>query len=205
MSENGELDEQRHMHDGSDSGSEWEDEDEDDGLPSYEFRFECAKMLLELEDTVDTAIQVGLRPHTAAVCTPAPLYWLLMLTCHVQTCGDLELQLYRQQAILQCCPGTPGIPTRCAVCCLIAQLTLALACCAQVLEDLLAENDSVLDVWHLLGLSYYSGGMLEEAAEVCKTGMQLMKQEQVGPEEGIAMAFDDLHSAISEAQAAAKS
>lgn len=60
MSENGELDEQRHMRDGSDSGSEWEDEDdEDDGLPSYEFRFECAKMLLELEDTVDTAIQVG--------------------------------------------------------------------------------------------------------------------------------------------------
>jgi hypothetical protein len=73
----------------------------------------------------------------------------------------------------------------------------------QVLEDLLAENDGVLDVWHLLGLSYYSGGMLEEAAEVCKTGMQLMKSQQVGPEEGIALAFDDLHSAISEAQAAA--
>lgn len=73
----------------------------------------------------------------------------------------------------------------------------------QVLEDLLAENDGVLDVWHLLGLSYYSGGLLEEAAEVCKTGMQLMKSQQVGPEEGIALAFDDLHSAITEAQAAA--
>jgi hypothetical protein len=33
--------------------------------------------------------------------------------------------------------------------------------------------------------------------------MQLMKSQQVGPEEGIALAFDDLHSAISEAQAAA--
>jgi hypothetical protein len=75
----------------------------------------------------------------------------------------------------------------------------------QVLEDLLAENDGVLDVWHLLGLSYYSGGMLEEAAEVCKAGMQLMKQQQVGPDEGISLAFDDLHSAISEAQAAAQS
>lgn len=75
--------------------------------------------------------------------------------------------------------------------------------CVQVLEDLLAENDAVLDVWHLLGLSYYSGGMLDEAAEVCKHGMQLMKQQHVAPDEGIALAFDDLHSAITEAQAAA--
>lgn len=82
---------------------------------------------------------------------------------------------------------------------------IALSLLLQVLEDLLAENDGVLDVWHLLGLSYYSGGMLDEAAEVCKTGMQLMKKQQVGPDEGIALAFDDLHSAISEAQAAAQS
>jgi hypothetical protein len=45
---------------GSDSEGEWEDEDGEEGLPSYEFRFECAKMLLELEDTTETAIQVGL-------------------------------------------------------------------------------------------------------------------------------------------------
>lgn len=76
---------------------------------------------------------------------------------------------------------------------------------AQVLEDLLCENDSVLDVWHVLSLAYYSGGMLEEAAEVCKTGMQLLQQQQVGPEEAIKLAFEDLHSAISEAQAAAHS
>lgn len=72
----------------------------------------------------------------------------------------------------------------------------------QVLEDLLAENDSVLDVWHLLALSYYSGGMIEEAAEVCKSGLQLLQQQQVGPDEGIALAFDDLQSAISEAAGA---
>lgn len=50
--------------DGSGSESEWED-DEDDGdggLPSYEFRFECAKMLLELEDTTEKAIQVPQQP-----------------------------------------------------------------------------------------------------------------------------------------------
>lgn len=51
---------------GSGSESEWEDDDEeegdDDGLPSYEFRFECAKMLLELEDTTETAIQVRQQP-----------------------------------------------------------------------------------------------------------------------------------------------
>lgn len=74
-----------------------------------------------------------------------------------------------------------------------------------MLEDLLAENDGVLDVWHLLGLSYYSGGLLDEAADICKNGMQLMQQQNVGPEEGIALAFEDLQSAISEAQAAAQS
>jgi hypothetical protein len=44
---------------GSDSEGGWEGDHEEDGLPSYEFRFECAKMLLELEDTTETAIQVG--------------------------------------------------------------------------------------------------------------------------------------------------
>ena len=68
MSENGELEGQR----GSGSDSEWEDAseegDDDDGLPSYEFRFECAKMLLELEDTTETAIQVMCL---AQIVTPA--------------------------------------------------------------------------------------------------------------------------------------
>eukprot|EP00775_Hariotina_reticulata_P004798 gene4798-5048_t len=112
-----------------DEDEDWADEDKEDEenkLPSYEFRFECAKMLLELEDTTDTAIQV--------------------------------------------------------------------------LEDLIAENDSVPDVWHLLGLSYYSGGMLTEAAEVCKSGMQLLQKQRVGPEEEITASFQDLESAIQEAQ-----
>lgn len=70
-----------------------------------------------------------------------------------------------------------------------------------MLEDLIAENDSVPDVWHLLGLSYYSGGMLTEAAEVCKSGMQLLQKQRVGPEEEVMASFQDLDSAIQEAQA----
>lgn len=72
----------------------------------------------------------------------------------------------------------------------------------QVLEDLLAENDSVPDVWHLLGLSYYSGGMLTEAAEICQAGMQLVQKQHIGPEDDITISFLDLQSAIQEAQAA---
>jgi kinesin family protein 5 len=102
------------------------DDDESDALPSYEFRFECAKLLLELDEDTDTAVGV--------------------------------------------------------------------------LEDLLAENDAVLDVWHLLGLAYYSGGSLQEAAEVCAAGLARMQQQGVPPDEGIALAFDDLQSAIAEAQ-----
>jgi hypothetical protein len=51
-------------NDDGDSGSaEWADDSDDDdseeGTPSYEFRFECAKMLLELDDSTEAAIQVG--------------------------------------------------------------------------------------------------------------------------------------------------
>lgn len=70
MSENGELDRQDDDEAAAAAGGggggsdddEWEEVDEDeeeDGLPSYEFRFECAKMLLELDDSTETAIQVS--------------------------------------------------------------------------------------------------------------------------------------------------
>ena len=73
----------------------------------------------------------------------------------------------------------------------------------QVLEDLICENDTVPDVWHLLGLAYYSGGHLEEAEEVAKKGMQMLQKQGPGQEDELVASFLDLESAISEAKAAA--
>ncbi len=79
-------------------GEEEEEDDDEEGgpdglfdedLPSYEFRFECAKLLLELDDSTAAAIQV--------------------------------------------------------------------------LEDMVEEDDSNPHTWHLLGMAYYAGLMLEEA------------------------------------------
>jgi hypothetical protein len=44
---------------GSEGGEEMDEDYIEDELPSYEFRFETAKLLLELDDSVDTATQVG--------------------------------------------------------------------------------------------------------------------------------------------------
>jgi hypothetical protein len=67
MSEDMDAEQQQQQQQGEGSEEEeWEDEDEDD-MPSYEFRFECAKMLLELDDTTETAIQVGVH-HSRLDC-----------------------------------------------------------------------------------------------------------------------------------------
>jgi predicted Zn-dependent protease len=80
-----------------------EDEDEERGrIPSYEFRFETAKLLLELDSTTETA--------------------------------------------------------------------------AEILEELLEENDSVPDVWLLLAVAYRAGGELESAAEAASQGSKIARQ-----------------------------
>ena len=35
------------------------DTGEDIARPSFEFRFECAKLLIQLDETTDTALEVG--------------------------------------------------------------------------------------------------------------------------------------------------
>jgi hypothetical protein len=64
--EDNDEDQQRHHGESNevDEDEDWVDEDEEDddnSMPSYEFRFECAKMLLELDDTTETAIQVSVE------------------------------------------------------------------------------------------------------------------------------------------------
>ena len=87
-----------------DEGDEIEmDEDEDElDLPSYEFRYETAKLLLELDETMDVA--------------------------------------------------------------------------ADILEGLLAENDTVPDVWLLLAVAYRAGGELEAAAQAAKEGAETARK-----------------------------
>jgi hypothetical protein len=80
--------------------------------------------------------------------------------------------------------------------------TVAATMLPQVLEGLIAENDSVLDVWHLLALAYYSGGALAEAEDVLQLGLKLLQKQGVGRDEDISLSFADLQSAILEAKGA---
>lgn len=112
--------------DGMADGEE-EEEEEERELPSYEFRFECAKLLLELDDSTEVAIQV--------------------------------------------------------------------------LESLVEEDDRNAHTWHLLGMAYYAGGMLEEAKEIHEKGMSLVKSLKVPEDDDVYSDFADLASAIEHAKA----
>lgn len=70
------MDEQQQQQEEGSEEEEWEDEEDEDDMPSYEFRFECAKMLLELDDTTETAIQVG----AVLSCAVAQLACVLLLS-----------------------------------------------------------------------------------------------------------------------------
>ena len=53
----------------TDEGSEWEeDEEDDDSLPSFEFRVETAKLLIELDEDNHAATQVCKLPDVAPCC-----------------------------------------------------------------------------------------------------------------------------------------
>jgi kinesin family protein 5 len=147
--------------------------------PSYEFRFECAKLLLELDDTTDAAIQV--LEDLLQVRSRAPgAAWLWRHACLASS--------WRALAGGSHAPPGPAChpcsnPCRCPR------------------ARRLQEDDDVLDTWHLLGLSYYSGHMYEDAAEIMAHGMKLMQKRGVGEEEEIASSFAELHSAVEEARA----
>jgi hypothetical protein len=78
MSEDAAAAEADGLEDMEEYDSEDEEEDDEDDGPSFEFRFEAAKLLLELEDTTDKTIQVRSRPapllYHHGMCTPPPLY-----------------------------------------------------------------------------------------------------------------------------------
>ena len=78
-----------------------EEDNEDDRRPSYEFRFETAKLLLELDTTTDAA--------------------------------------------------------------------------AEILEELLEENDMVPDVWLLLAVAYRAGGQGDSAREAAENGVKVAR------------------------------
>ena len=50
----------------------------------------------------------------------------------------------------------------------------------QVLEQLLAENDSVAEAWYLLALAHYGGGAFHDAAVALQEGRALLRRRGGG-------------------------
>ncbi|KAI7838116.1 hypothetical protein COHA_008123 [Chlorella ohadii] len=90
----------------SDSDSEMEFDSDDDDLPSYEFRFETAKLLLELDESVEAASQVleGLLDEN----DQDPNVWLLLAMC-CQGGGDEEGALGAVEEGIEVCKRL-GLP-----------------------------------------------------------------------------------------------
>ena len=61
------------------NGDEAEDMQQDLAAPSFEFRFECAKLLIELDETTDTAIEVGIS-RSLWYCLTSILNWFTSFT-----------------------------------------------------------------------------------------------------------------------------
>lgn len=83
------ADEGKEEESDDDEDDDESDMDEDDmGLPSYEFRFEAAKLLLELDDTMEIAADVleGLLQENDTV----PDVWLLLAVAY-RAGGELEM------------------------------------------------------------------------------------------------------------------
>ena len=61
----------------TDEEDDWDDEDDDDNLPSFEFRVETAKLLIELDEDNHAAIQVCHQPG----CLPCCVWQIGMSSC----------------------------------------------------------------------------------------------------------------------------
>lgn len=72
-------------------------------------------------------------------------------------------------------------------------------CRLQVLEDLVAEDDCNPDVWHLLGLAYYSGHQFEEALEAADACGLLITKLGILPDAEVVHNLAELRSGITDA------
>ncbi|EIE25825.1 TPR-like protein [Coccomyxa subellipsoidea C-169] len=119
--------------------SEEEDDYDDDELPTFEFRFETAKLLIELDDKTHAATKA---------CS-------LLLPFHV-------------------------------------------------LEGLIAEDDSVPDVWYLLGLSLHAGGDFEDALTAANEAERLtvLRKHDISNAGEFLLDLEELKAAIKDSMVA---